>query len=184
MPVGSSIVCCECLCQWLSTTENTKCPCCYEDHLRDCDTIKDFLAMYEFMSESSKTKVCLWCDGYCDDNENCQSPSQKRRKKDESAPTSKHAEKEKEVDDVALELKELHSSDHSYSDPLWARMIFSGLNFRMQTPPQVPMITGIAPAQVPKRSVEGTVTNCSCESHEQSVCTRWGVYYAGAIHYN
>ena len=36
----SSIVCCECLCQWLSTTENTKCPCCYEDHLQDCDTIK------------------------------------------------------------------------------------------------------------------------------------------------
>ena len=29
--------------------------------------------MYEFMSENSKTEVCLWCDGYCDDNENCQS---------------------------------------------------------------------------------------------------------------
>ena len=60
----SSIVCCECLCQWLSTTENTKCPCCYEDHLQDCDTIKQptqfflsILGQVEIVCKTCREKV-------------------------------------------------------------------------------------------------------------------------------
>lgn len=47
--------------------------------------------MYESMSQNNKTEVCLWCDGYCNDNN-----LQVKRKR---------VEKENEVDDVASELK-------------------------------------------------------------------------------
>ena len=36
----SSIVCCQCLSQWLNITDDIKCPCCYGDHLKDFDTVK------------------------------------------------------------------------------------------------------------------------------------------------
>lgn len=52
-------------------------------------------------------EACLWCDGYCDDSDHCQPLNQR---KDEGVLTSKCAEKAKEY-------IELHSGEHSYSDP-------------------------------------------------------------------
>ena len=81
-------------------------------------TQEDLAAMYEFMSQNNKTEVCLWCDGYCNDNN--------LQVKGCECSCFYRAEKENEVDDVASELQELHSSDHGYSDPqyrLVARVI-------------------------------------------------------------
>ena len=36
----SSIVCCECLVQWLHITQDVQCPCCYSDHIRTSSTIR------------------------------------------------------------------------------------------------------------------------------------------------
>ena len=55
------------------------------------------------------------------------SPNPRKRKRDGSpGQTSRRAEKERDIDDLVAELKEIHSDKRSYSDPqyrLWARMI-------------------------------------------------------------
>ena len=56
-------------------------------------------------------------------------------------PYSKRAEKEKEIDKLTLELKELHSNQQNFSDPqyrLWARMITNGIHSSKESPPNVP----------------------------------------------
>ncbi len=65
------------------------------------------------MRQSGKTKVSL-CNGCSEESD-----SQRKRKRDGSpGPTSKHAVKEKDIDDLVTELKEMHSAQHNYSDPL------------------------------------------------------------------
>ena len=114
------------------------------------------------MSQNNRGDVCLWCDGYSGDADSCQLPSQKRRKKDDSGHAStKCGEKEKEVDDLTSELRDIHGSE-SYSDPqyrLWARMIANGIHSSMEVPPQVPMITGITPTRKAKKSIEETIAS-------------------------
>lgn len=79
----------------------------------------------------------------------CGAKNQRKRKRGSSpGPTSKRAEKEKDIDDLVAELKETHVDQHSYSDPqyrLWARMITNGIHASKETP-QVPMITGVTPS--------------------------------------
>ena len=80
---------------------------------------------------------------------------------DNCLPPSKRAEKEKEVEDITLELKSLHGKNN-YSEPqyrLWARMMINGLHSRKQTPPNVPMITGFTPTRGSRQSVEDTVAS-------------------------
>ena len=74
-------------------------------------TQEDLAAMYSLMSATGKTDMCLWCDGYDDSN----SRKCKKDKDSSPAPPSKRAAKEREVDDVAEELKDLHQG--KYSDP-------------------------------------------------------------------
>jgi hypothetical protein len=65
--------------------------------------------------------------------------------------------KEKEVDDIAEELREINHGKHSYSDPqykLWARMIINGLHSSKEVPPQVPMMTGVTPTRSSRKSLE------------------------------
>jgi hypothetical protein len=70
--------------------------------------------------------------------------------------------KEKEVDDIAEELREINHGKHSYSDPqykLWARMIINGLHSSKEVPPQVPMMTGVTPTRSSRKSLEDTITS-------------------------
>ena len=123
-------------------------------------TQEDLTAMYSELRQGGKTDVCLWCDG---DGSSEESENQRKRKRDSSpGPTSKRAEKEREIDDLVTELKEMHSDKHNLSDPqyrLWARMYINGIHPSKETPPQVPMITGAMPARTPRRSIEETVAS-------------------------
>ena len=119
----------------------------------------DLTAMYSSLKKSGKTDVYLWCDGY---SEEADESSRKCKRDDSLGPQSKRATKEKEVDDLAAEIKEIHSKDHNYSDPqyrLWARMIVNGLHSSKDIPPEVPMITGVTPTRPTRRSLEDTVVS-------------------------
>ena len=56
-------------------------------------TDEDLQAMYSELRQAGKSEVCLWCNG-----SDC--PNQRKHKRDDSppGPTSKHAEKEREID--------------------------------------------------------------------------------------
>ncbi len=114
--------------------------------------------MYSELRHGGKTDMCLWCDGCSEESEN-----QSKRKRDGSpGPTSKRAEKEREIDDLVTELKEMHSDKRNLSDPqyrLWARMITNGIHSSKEPPPQVPMITGATPTRTPRRSIEEAVAS-------------------------
>ena len=68
-------------------------------------------------------------------------------------------EKESMVDEIVQELKEKH--DESFSDPqyrLWARMIVTAVHSSKDTPPKIPMFTGVpsrrkAPKVTPEESI-------------------------------
>ena len=87
----------------------------------------------------------------CDKETN---PSRKRKNpNDNSQLTSKRTLKEIEIDDLTFDLKELHGE--KYSEPqyrLWARMIINGLHSSKESPPNVPMITGLTPTRQSRRS--------------------------------
>ena len=95
---------------------------------------------YPELKLAGKNYVCLWCDGCSEGSED---ESQRKRKRDASpSPTSKPTEKEREIDDLVSDLKEMHRDKCNLSDPqyqLWARM---GIHSSKETPPQVPTITG------------------------------------------
>jgi hypothetical protein len=119
-------------------------------------TQEDLTAMYSAMSRSSKTELCLWCDGRSEEAD----ANSRKRKRDDSPPPSKRALKEKQIDDVAAELVELNSEKLDLSDPqyrLWARMIVCGNHSSKEKPPQLPLITGITPTRRSRKSMEETV---------------------------
>ena len=52
------------------------------------------------------------------------------------------------MEDLAKELQELHGDRLELNDTqyhLWARMIVTGIHASKDTPPQVPLITGVTP---------------------------------------
>ena len=110
------------------------------------------------MSKSSKTELCLWCDGRSEEADG----NSRKRKRDDSPPPSKRALKEKQIDDVASKLVELNSDTLNLSDPqyrLWARMIVCGNHSSKEKPPQVPLITGITPTRRSRKSLDETVAS-------------------------
>lgn len=119
-------------------------------------TQEDLAAMYSLMSATGKTDVCLWCDG-CDGHDDNNSRKRKKDRESSPAPPSKRAAKEREVDDLAEELKIFEYSDPQYR--LWARMIINGTHSSKDTPPQVPMITGITPSRPARKTMEETVAS-------------------------
>ena len=71
--------------------------------------------------------------------------SKKRDHSDDSSgePRNKRSKKEKDIEDALKNLQEKHSEQ--YSDPqlrLWARMYVNGIHADLETPPDVPAITG------------------------------------------
>ena len=107
---------------------------------------EDLNAMYATLAQSKKSDICLWCEGAGDENGG---PSRKRKQSSDDCPTSsKHAEKEREINDVTAELKELHGG--KFSEPqfrLWAMMVINGIHASKGTPPNIPMITGVTPTR-------------------------------------
>lgn len=104
--------------------------------------------------------MCLWCDRYSEESE-----VQRKCKQDSpdgSTCTSKHSKKGSCINELVMELKEMNSDIHNYSDPqyrLWARMIAVGIHTSKETPPQVPMITDVTPTRTARQSVEETVAS-------------------------
>ena len=121
---------------------------------------EDLECMYTAVRQAGKTDICLWCDGR-QEAKDIES-SQKRRRDSSPVPTSRRAVKEKEIDELFLELKETHVDDLDLSDPqyrLWARMIVNGIHSSKDTPPKVPMISGVTPTRPAKKSIEETVAS-------------------------
>ena len=112
-------------------------------------TAEDLESMY---SVPLKRVVNLWCE--CGDkDEESGLPKSKRRK------MSQREEKESIVDEIVQELKE--KNDESFSDAqyrLWARMIVTGAHTSKDTPPQIPMFSGIpTKRKSPKVTPEGSI---------------------------
>ena len=107
-------------------------------------TQEDLEAMYVSLTKKGqKTEICLWCDGRSDEEGN-----QRKKRKRDNSPVSKRDGKEREIEDLVTELKDMHKEHHDYTDPqyrLWARMIQNGMHDSKDEPPQIPMITGITP---------------------------------------
>lgn len=101
----------------------------------------------------SSTDIMLWCDGRSDTIE---TPKSKRQKTGDVF-LSKREEKEKQVEQLAEELKELNESKLDLTEVqyrLWARMISTGIHSSKDTPPQIPMITGVTPKRKKKLDEE------------------------------
>ena len=119
---------------------------------------EDLHAMYFAFQQSGKADIFLWCDGVCDEGE--VTPARKRKRPNDDCPPTKRAEKESEVDDITIDLKDLHGD--KYTEPqyrLWARMIINGLHSSREAPPDIPMITGFNPTRCSRRPIEDTVAN-------------------------
>ena len=86
----------------------------------------------------------LWCDGHEEDHIESTPRSSKKGKKSEEC-TTKREEKEQHVEDLAIELQELHSGLNDTQYHLWVRRIVSSIHASKDTPPQVPLITGVTP---------------------------------------
>lgn len=109
-------------------------------------TTSDLEVMYALYDR--KPQISLWCDGKSQAYDELSDeellpnppPSKKRKKKDTE---QKLNEGENELESVFLKLKDKHGVE--YSGPqlrLWARMIVAKTYDDVDTPPNVPMITG------------------------------------------
>ena len=108
-----------------------------------CDD--DIAALYDSYKAYQGKEILLWCEGCSskeEDNTNC--PTTKRRRKGSNS----REDQESKVEELATELQEMHEDNLQLSElhyRLWARMIVTGVYLKKDTPPQVPMITGVAP---------------------------------------
>ena len=109
----------------------------------------DLDKMYTSLASAKKREVLLWCDGRAEDGNS--------QKKD------KYCEKEVELDKLIDEIKDIHEGDE-YTEPqyrLWARMIQNGIHVSKHDPPQIPLITGVAPVckkqKIEESNVEQTI---------------------------
>ena len=131
-------------------------------------TEEDLKAMYAACSK----QIVLWCDDRDDDPIQSNPRPRKKRKIDDT--TSKREEKEQHVEEIAKELKDKHEGNLELNDTqyrLWARMIVSGIHSSMDTPPQVPMITGCTLKRKRSDDFKDKHSNCSNgSSHRKISC--------------
>jgi hypothetical protein len=100
---------------------------------------RDLSTMYSLFSDGSKLN--LWCDRKaCDlyDESQEQMPKKKKRKVVEI----EHAEED--GDDIFHDLKEKHPKMEGPKLRLWAKLIQAGKHDSYETPPPIPLITGVA----------------------------------------
>ena len=121
---------------------------------------QDLEAMYQHYFE--KPCISLWCDRREEDESSDEEKTRKKKKKDTQG-LSKRMEKEEELEDIFLKLKEKHGT--KYSAPqlrLWARMVIANTHDDLENPPMVPMITGPAQKQPNKNSLTEALTSAAC----------------------
>ena len=102
----------------------------------------DIVALYDSYKAYPSKELLLWCEGSSGESSNA--PSSKRRKRSDNSCE----ELESQVEELAAELQEMHGDNLQLGELqycLWARMIATGVYLKKNTPPQVPMITGVAP---------------------------------------
>ena len=100
------------------------------------------MALYDAYEAYPGKEILLWCEGCSGETSN--PPSSKRRKKSDNSREGQ----ESQVEEIAAELQDMHGDDLQLSElqyRLWARMIATGVYLKKDVPPQVPMITGVAP---------------------------------------
>ena len=132
----------------------------------------DVVAMYDKCADNSK-EIILWCET---DEEDREPPRKKPRKSDDSSNgketiQTKRQDKENRVVDIAEELKEKHGDELQLSEAqfrLWARLYVSGVHCSLDKPPNVPMITGIAPKRAKRMSIEEAIAS-TAQSFAQAV---------------
>ena len=97
-----------------------------------------------------KGEITLWCDGRSEEGTNDTS-SRKKHKKDGETST-KRQEKEDEVDDIFMQLKEKHGT--KFDTPrlrLWARTICGNLHDDLDQPPDLPAFRSNSETVTPKK---------------------------------
>ena len=106
-------------------------------------TQEDLEAMYVSLTKKGqKTEIYLWCYGRSDEEGN-----QRKKRKRDNSPVSKHDGKEREIEDLVTELKDMHKEHYDYTDHqycLWERMIQNGMHDCKDELPQIPIITKLA----------------------------------------
>jgi hypothetical protein len=125
-------------------------------------TKEDITAMYDSYASQPEKDIRLWCHGKSDvDFVDKQAP---KRKKIAEDTRTRREEKEDRVAHLAKELKEKNSGVHDLSEPqysLWARMIISGSHGSKDSPPQVPLITGINGKRNARKSLDEDVVRAA-----------------------
>ena len=108
---------------------------------------EDLAAMYGSGSVTADKEIILWCDKKCENVPDL--PSRKRKStstKLEDGSSSSKLSRTEENEELLLimdKLKDKHSSN--YTDPqlrLWAKFIQSRRHESLDTPPNIPLITG------------------------------------------
>ena len=118
-------------------------------------TREDLAAMYDSHTNEPGKCIRLWCDGKSR-VDHVDKQASKRKKVSEESKTRREV-KEDKVADLAKELREKNCDVHDLSEPqysLWARMIISGSHSSMDSPPQIPMITGISGKRNTRKSLD------------------------------
>lgn len=87
--------------------------------------------------------ISLWCDGRVEGVPENSCAKRGNSSDNSDRPNSKRARREEEIDSIFEQLRNKHSEN--YSDPqlrLWARMQVNGHHSDLDSPPNVPAITG------------------------------------------
>lgn len=102
--------------------------------------------MHSLMDQTGQTDIYLWCDGVREDGEPSGSSNRECKRAASPITCSKCAEKERQIDDLTQELKELHNNQQRFSDQQYRLWV----HFSKEIPPNVPMITGFTPTRASK----------------------------------
>ena len=118
---------------------------------------EDFTTMY---IKYPKGEITLWCDGRSDETGDT-TVSRKKRKKDGETSTRRQ-EKEDEVDDVFMQLKEKHGQNFDIPRlQLWARTICGNLHDDFENPPDLPAFRNETPKKAKRESLSDALTGAA-----------------------
>ena len=120
---------------------------------------EDLALMYRTFQPSMDTRITLWCDSRCTQDE---APPSKKRKTDTCCQGS--SEELKELDNSEVIFKELKTRHPDLPNPklrLWAKMIDRGRHEDYDNPPNIPLITGSSGPTKKKVSVADALTTAA-----------------------
>ena len=126
---------------------------------------EDIVQMYETLK---KPNILLWCDRkqpVRTDNNECHSSQVDNRKRPSSQvdpPKSKRFELESEVDDIVMQLQEIHSDKFTIPQlRMWARYVQAGHYKDLKEPPPLPAFNGGIPKRARKESLSDALAGAA-----------------------